>query len=70
MMMFIAFMIDQIQLMSCETFKKVMKKVGRRSYLVRKLIGQVQMAVFKDWHQFYGIITGAVKVKWEFVNTS
>lgn len=70
MMMFIAFMIDQIQLMSCETFKKVMKKLKRRSYAIKEFIIQIKMVNFESWYQFYGLVIGTVQIEAHLINTS
>ena len=70
MVMFIAFMIDQIQLMSCETFKKVMKKLKRRSYVIKDIIGKFNQLFFENWYQLYGLTIGTVKLEQRFINTS
>ena len=71
MMMFIAFMIDQIQQMSCETFKKMMKKLShRRCDFFRTTISQFESLFFENWEQFYGLITGVVILEQKFINTS
>jgi hypothetical protein len=62
MMMFLAFFVDQIQLSSCQTFKKVLKKKARLKYVWQKFSSQLEEVFFETWEQFYGMITGDFKI--------
>lgn len=53
MSMFLAFLIDQVQELSCFTFKKLLEKFEQRSYLFKKLEGAFTYIEFTDWDQFY-----------------
>jgi len=70
MMMFIAFFIDQVQLSSCHKFKEVMKKKIRLSYVWNEIIAQTRQLFFSSWDQFFGLITGDWKLKFEFYESS
>lgn len=58
MMMFLAFFVDQIQLSSCQVFKKVLKKKVRLKYLWQEIVAQFKFLFYKSWEEFYGMITG------------
>jgi hypothetical protein len=70
MMMFIAFLIDQIQLGSCQKFKEVLKKKERLSYLWKKFVSQLEELTFESWDEFYGLIVGDYKLESKLINTS
>ena len=53
MSMFIAFLIDQVQELSCYTFKKLVDKYEQRTRMWNKLKIHFEMLDFFDWDQFY-----------------
>lgn len=53
MSMFLAFFVDQIQEISCYTFKKLVEKFEQKSRLWRKFESCFEMLEFTDWDQFY-----------------
>jgi hypothetical protein len=53
MSMFLAFLIDQVQELSCLVFKKVLEKYERKSALWRAFDRCFDMIEFSDWDQFY-----------------
>jgi hypothetical protein len=53
MSMFLAFLIDQIQELSCFTFKKVLEKFEQKSRMWRIMDIHFQMVEFSDWDQFF-----------------
>ena len=57
-MMFLAFFVDQIQLSSCQTFKKSLAKKVRLKYLWQEMVAQFKFLFYKSWEEFYGMITG------------
>lgn len=53
MSMFLAFLVDQIQELSCFTFKKLLEKFEQKSRMWRIMDIHFQMVEFRDWDQFY-----------------
>ena len=53
MSMFLAFLIDQVQELSCYTFKKLIEKLEQKTRLWNKLASGFEWLVFTDWDQFY-----------------
>lgn len=53
MSMFLAFLVDQIQEMSCYAFKRLIDKFGSRSSLWRMFEKYFDSLVFKSWDQMY-----------------
>jgi hypothetical protein len=53
MSMFLAFLVDQIQELSCLTFKKLVQKFKQKSRMWRKFDICFEMIEFTDWDQFY-----------------
>ena len=53
MSMFLAFLIDQVQELSCFTYKKLIEKFGQKSHLWNFFDRQFTMIEFTDWDQFY-----------------
>jgi hypothetical protein len=53
MSMFVAFLIDQVQELSCYTFKKLIEKFEQKSRLWRMLDIHFLMVEFIDWDQLY-----------------
>jgi hypothetical protein len=53
MSMFLAFLVDQIQELSCFTFKKLIEKYEQKSRLWRKFDIYFEVLEFTDWDQFY-----------------
>lgn len=53
MSMFLAFLVDQIQEMSCFTFKKLLRKFEQKSRMWRMVDIHFEMVEFSDWDQFY-----------------
>jgi hypothetical protein len=51
--MFLAFLVDQIQELSCLTFKKLVQKFKQKSRMWRKFDICFEMIEFTDWDQFY-----------------
>lgn len=70
MMMFLAFFIDQIQLASCQKFKKILKVRGRLSYVWKKFVSQLEELFFESWDQFYGLIIGEWQKEVKLINSS
>lgn len=70
MMMFLAFLIDQIQQASCQKFKEVLKKKERLSYVWKTFASQFEQLLFENWEEFYGLIVGDFKLEAKLVNTS
>lgn len=56
MSMFLAFLIDQIQEISCFTFKKVLKKMGEKIRLWRKFDSAIEWVELKSWDEFYYLL--------------
>ena len=56
MSMLLAFFIDQIQEISCFTFKKLVEKFKQKSYLWRSLASGIEWVQFSDWDQFYYLL--------------
>lgn len=53
MSMFLAFLVDQIQEISCYTFKKLIEKYEQKSRLWRKLESGFEFLQLSSWDQFY-----------------
>ncbi len=53
MSMFLAFLIDQVQELSCFVFKKILEKYERRTALWRAFDRCFDMIEFSSWDQFY-----------------
>ncbi|NOT80318.1 MAG: hypothetical protein HOP07_15085 [Bacteriovoracaceae bacterium] len=53
MSMFLAFLVDQIQEISCYTFKKLIEKYEQKSRLWKKLESGFEFLEFSSWDQFY-----------------
>jgi hypothetical protein len=53
MSMFLAFLIDQVQELSCFTFKKIVEIYEQKSRMWRKFDICFEMIEFTDWDQFY-----------------
>ncbi|NOT80886.1 MAG: hypothetical protein HOP07_18020 [Bacteriovoracaceae bacterium] len=51
--MFLAFLVDQIQEISCYTFKKLIEKYEQKSRLWKKLESGFEFLEFSSWDQFY-----------------
>ena len=63
-MMFIAFYIDQLQYLSCTTFKRVVDKLGAKTYIWRKLKGLIELIALPNWEITYGIYLKEVKLEY------
>lgn len=61
-MMFIAFYIDQIQQASCQRFKRMVERLGKRSYVWRKLKELIDLVPIEGWDVAYGILSRDVKI--------
>lgn len=70
MMMFLAFLVDQVQLISCKTFQKALKTVERHSYLWKKFASQFEWLAFNNWEEFLGVITKDYRVDSQLVPNS
>jgi hypothetical protein len=53
MSMFLSFFINQIQELSCYTYKKIVEKFEQKSHLWKFFDRQFTMVEFTDWDQFY-----------------
>ncbi len=53
MSMFLAFLVDQVQELSCFTFKKLLEKYEQRSHMWSWFNAALKLIDFKDWDQFY-----------------
>lgn len=51
--MFLAFLIDQVQELSCYTFKKLIEKFEQKSRMWNKFASAFEWFVFTSWDQFY-----------------
>lgn len=53
MSMFLAFLVDQIQELSCYVFKKLLEKIEFKTHLWNKFSSAIEWVEFSDWDQFY-----------------
>lgn len=56
--MFLAFLVDQIQAMSCLTFRKLKARLGGFSYVWRDYYGALKYLDLKDWDDLYREMLG------------
>lgn len=70
MMMFLAFLIDQLQQASCQSFKKAVTRWKTRGQVWKEMAGQFQYLPFKTWDQFFGHLTGEIMPVVSYVNSS
>ena len=62
MMMFISFLIDQIQVANCMQFKKALDRFGSKKMLWTEMVINFTRVTFKDWEQFFGVLTKELKL--------
>jgi len=60
-LMFLAFLIDQIQGFCCPYFRSALKKMKRKLYLWNKMRGMFLHYLIDSWEQFYEAIRGGMK---------
>ena len=65
MSMFLAFLIDQIQEVSCLNFQRMKKGLGGKSYLFNSLSSGYEWLIFRDWSDLYGRILKGLDLKLE-----
>ncbi len=70
MLMFLAFLIDQVQETCCEFFHKALKKIKRKKYLWRKMRSLFDMVVLPSWQVFYELIINGTKLSIVPANSS
>ena len=63
-LMFIAFLMDQIQEFACNTFKAVLVKYGGRSYVWQKMRGLFFHFFIDTWEQLYEVLLGRGRDIW------
>ncbi|NOT80082.1 MAG: hypothetical protein HOP07_13890 [Bacteriovoracaceae bacterium] len=56
MSMFLAFFVDQIQEISCYTFKKLVEKFKQKSSLWSSLTSAIEWVPLSSWDQFYYLL--------------
>ena len=69
-LMMLAFQIDQIQECCCAHFQAALNKSGRRTYLWDHVRSFIEVMVFENWEDFYGVISKRLKVSAHIVNSS
>lgn len=57
LLMFLAFLIDQIQEICCDFFNQVLKKVGRKLYLWQELRFYFRTFLIPSWEAFYSYLS-------------
>lgn len=62
MLMFLAFLIDQVQETCCNFFQKALKKMQRKKYLWRKIRSFFDMVILPSWQVFYELIINGTKL--------
>jgi hypothetical protein len=67
MMMFLSFMIDQIQQAGCLEFKKALEKFGSKKMLWQEMASRFLYFHFETWEQFFGVLTKEISVRSEFI---
>ena len=63
-LMFIAFLIDQIQEFACNSFKAVLVKYGGRIYVWQKMRGLFFHFFIDTWEQLYDVLLGRGRDVW------
>lgn len=61
MLMFLAFLVDQVQETCCEFFQKALKKLKRKKYLWEKMRTIFGMFLLPSWQEFYEILAQTIK---------
>ena len=61
MLMFLAFLVDQVQETCCEFFQKALKKIKRKKYLWEKMRTIFNMFLLPSWQEFYEILAQTIK---------
>ena len=60
-LMLLAFMVDQIQELSCPLFQAALEKLGRRSYLWERIRSAFFVTIIKSWEALYLYIAGKLR---------
>ena len=60
-LMLLAFMVDQIQELSCPLFQAALEKLGRRSYLWERIRSAFFVTIIKSWEALYLYIARKLK---------
>ena len=56
MLMMLAFLIDQVQQLTCKVYQKARKHVGRLPTLFERVRTLISIGVFNSWQQLYTFI--------------
>ena len=63
LLMFLAFLIDQVQQLCCQLFNQALKKAGRKKYFWEKLRYFFETFIFDSWEVLYGVIGGQIGLR-------
>lgn len=63
-LMMLVFLVDQILMLACQSFKAALNRAGRLSYLWRRMRNYFETFLFKDWNELFSLLAYGIRPTW------